>query len=209
MTATLQHSNRRVRHYKADAAIGTLLAQLGLDYNTANFWTENSFILGEILHDAFVVYRERIVRVAPRQSGDDEDEASELNTLWAEIKRRFHQHMHPQLTPKASGQRKAHPYNGGKFLRHCLYDKCGQQFFTENNRKVYCCELHKTLQGHKNITRRQHAQKVIVHRRCAYRPCGVRFAVTVDSKKKFHTRLCNHYWHTTDWMKRKRKGITG
>jgi hypothetical protein len=209
MTATLQLSSRRVRHYCVDAAIGTLLAELGLEYSTANFWTENSFILDEILHDAFVAYRDRIVQVQPRESGDDGSEASELNALWSEIKRRFHQHMHPQISPKAPTQRKSAAYNGGKFLRHCLFDKCGQQFFTEIKNKVYCCDDHRLRQKRKNAIRKVQASRNRSYRFCALPGCRGKFVAVENSRSKgklFHSPLCANKMALRMFRDRNRKG---
>ena len=193
MTATLQPSNRRVRHYHVDAGIGTLLAQLGLEYSTANFWTKNSFILDEILHDAFVAYRDRIVQVQPRASGDDGVEASELNALWSEIKRRFHQHMHPQISrpqvarPTLSPQPKL---ASGQYAHFCAYKKCGCRFVSTSAKQIFCCDAHKSAAFRLSVAIERRAAQPPLMKKCELERCKVRFRVTPRSRKRFHHQNC-------------------
>jgi hypothetical protein len=193
MTASLQLSNRRVRHYHVDAGIGTLLAQLGLDYSTANFWSENSFILDEILHDAFVAYRERIIQVSPRASGDDQAEAAGLNALWSEIKRRFHQHMHPQIIRQSAARSRVSPQPKlatGQYARFCAYKKCGCRFVSTSAKQIFCCDAHKSAAFRLSVAIERRAAQPPLMKKCELERCKVRFRVTPGSRKRFHHQNC-------------------
>jgi len=193
MTAALQRSGRRVRHYRVDAAIGTLLAQLGLDYSTRNFWTDNSFILEEILHDAFVAYRDRIIRVQPRAAGDSETEATALNALWSEIKRRFEQHLRPHLFSRMPQMQRI---NRGTSLRCCGFRLCGKPFETVRPDKRFCTDQHRNAERIRRYWDRQKLYRVSAWRVCANEHCtngsggGRKRFRTTYPWKKFCTGQC-------------------
>jgi hypothetical protein len=182
--------------------IGDLLCQLGLPHYNRNFWLDNHGHLDEIFHDARQRYRQLAARLQPRTLTDDREAATQLNAVWAEIKRRFRQHINGQLVlPKpANGSRRPEPPPPGHFSRICALDGCGIRFITKVRKKKFCVPYHGTLFWLRKARKIVVAQRKVLLRRCL--GCRLLFKTT-DSRKVYHSRRCKRnagerrkYWKT-------------
>jgi len=145
--------------------IVSLLRSLGLPTMASGrtFWQDHSKDeLSYLLHDAREIYRQRIKLVAPRKASDCDRKASELNSLFTEIERRFNCHINPlsvteEYTRMVERQRgrtvngqalaKRTSRQSDQYSRVCKLPGCGQPFVTHLTRKVFCCFKHKKRNG--------------------------------------------------------------
>jgi len=165
-----------------------------------NFWEYHSGRLDIVLYDARELYMKHIRQVHPRRMTDGEEAAKNLNMVWQEIQRRFHQHMQPQAF-WATGKnpvdkdipQKAPP---GFFLRRCPFPKCGRVFFTKRKNQKYCHRLH--MQSHGGMRRYYRLERPRMPRKlvkCRNPKCGRLFWSGVTSKRRFFCsgKCCGSY----------------
>ena len=92
-----------------EARISTLLRTIGVRipmHKGGAFWDQSRTELEYLLYDAQQLYRKRIKQIAPRRLEQSGEQATHLNSIWNEIKRRFRRRLNPELPrPKSNSPR--------------------------------------------------------------------------------------------------------
>lgn len=163
-----------------------------------DFWEHHYGCLDLILYDAHQLYKMHARRVHPRRDTDAEEEAKNLNMVWQEIQRRFHQRMNPRLV--MSGRKHAPndqlPCPPGHYRRVCPYVHCQRVFITTHKNKIYCDERHRNAVAVRKWWLKNFGPKRVL-RKCKNPRCG-RLFWTKNHRKVFHSKQCmtrDFLWH--------------
>jgi hypothetical protein len=166
-----------------------LLRQLGMPASVcrSKLWERDRGELEAILYDAHQRYLDLARQVHPRKSDDDRESATQLNTLWDVIQKRFSDHLNPRNILRARAARKRQL--GG---RRCALGLCGKRFIRKAKRgpaPIYCSRRCMHAVARLRYEQRARNAKPRFYRKCELRGCNQRF-VTTNRRKKFHSIRC-------------------